>query len=269
MSKKTSVDLPSGDLPSIDLPRKLSPYEITHLLRYGYHNLDQAAQTSMPVEYLTGKNEFCGHVFTVSPEVLIPRVETEDLVATAIDVCHTLSGKKRGETLQLADVGTGSGAIAISLSLALQQAHINHHLIASDVSHQALEVAQLNAQKLKVTSKMIDFLKSDLMQAYSPTTKLDLVIANLPYVPNYRLPFLDESVRLFEPPLALDGGDDGFQLINQLLQQLPRYLDPSGIVLLEADYTHDLSQLTDKKIWQTKKIHPELNGVSFYQLNLR
>lgn len=194
-----------------------------------------------PIEYFTGKVEFNGLVLNVNPDVLIPRIETERLAQLAVEEVQKL-GK---DHLVIADVGTGSGAVAIYLAhtLAKQQ----HTYLASDISAPAVEVAQKNAKEL-VPNANISFFVSDILEQYPPT-KLDIIIANLPYIPSGRIPVLDASVVDYEPHLALDGGEDGLQLIGQLLDTASKHLKPGGTILLEVDYTHTqdaFDQFTDR-----------------------
>ncbi len=179
---------------------------------------------------MTGKVEFNGLVLTVTPDVLIPRLETERLAQLAVEEVNKIGQPQ----LAIADVGTGSGAVIIYIAdkLAEQQ----HTYFASDISATAVEVAKQNAQNL-VPQAGITFFVSDILEEY-PTTKLDVLIANLPYIPHDRIAVLDASVVEYEPHLALDGGEDGLQLIGRLLNTAPNYLKPGGTILLEVDYTH-------------------------------
>lgn len=193
-----------------------------------------------PVEYLTGKVDFAGLSFNLNPSVLIPRIETEELVAMAKNEIRSA----RNKTLEIADIGTGSGAIAVSLSKFMIDENIPFHLIAADVSPEALMVAKQNCQRLVSQTELennhstLEFILSNLLSQF-PRQKFDLIVANLPYIPSKRIGFLDQSVRDFEPHLALDGGLDGFRLIQKLLEQAPEFLQATGCVLLEIDFTHD------------------------------
>lgn len=169
-------------------------------------------------------------VLNVTPDVLIPRVETERLAQLAAEAVQKI-GK---DHLTIADVGTGSGAVIIYLAHAL--AKQQHTYLASDVSAPAVQVAQKNAREL-VPNANITFFVSDILEQYPPT-KLDVIIANLPYIPSDRIPVLDTSVVDYEPHLALDGGEDGLQLIGRLLDTAPEHLKSGGTILLEVDYTH-------------------------------
>ncbi len=220
----------------------LSPYQQTQLARYGNHS--QASDTEleeMPVEYATGRAEFCGLALHVSESVLIPRVETEELVELALQtVSEKLSIKSTNDFLRIAEVGTGSGAITIALAKHLAPFADRIEITSSDISDEALSIAKKNqAQFLSSTEPRVTFLKSDLLQNYS-AQKFELIIANLPYIPSGRIPSLDSSVKNYEPTLALDGGPRGVTLIFKLLDQAIKFLKPSGVVLLEIDETHSI-----------------------------
>ncbi len=215
--------------------RVLSPYEHTQLARYG-GTIDLATQLTLPVEYATGKVEFCGLVFSVSPDVLIPRIETEELVQLALaNLPYNVP------LLSIADIGTGSGAIGLSLHHVLLGKQLSHLLYVSDISENALKIAQKNYQDLfEISSTPPTFLISNGLHDYPKTLKFDLITANLPYIPRQRITHLPEHVSAHEPMLALDGGADGFSLISELLKQTQASLKPSGIIVLEVDHTHTL-----------------------------
>ena len=182
-----------------------------------------------PFPYVIGRWEFFGLEFTVTPDVLIPRPETELLVEKAIVWMQSHPDKHN-----IADIGTGSGAIAISLAKHIPKASI----LATDISEQALEVAKNNAEKHYVIDR-IRFIECDLLPD-QPHTKnrrieIDLLCANLPYIPTQTLHQLPIFNR--EPTLALDGGTDGFEPIRKLLEVAPAWLAPHAMMLLEIDAT--------------------------------
>jgi len=219
--------------------RSFSPYEKNHLTQYGVSLAEAAEKGEMPVEYMTGHVPFMGLILDLTQDVLIPRIETEELVTQAIAQAQKIATDSTREStspLEIADVGTGSGAIGISLALALTKLNLAFNLTLSDVSAEAVAVARQNWQRLVPTKAT--FLVSDLLQAYPPTVKYDLLVANLPYIPTQRIPSLDASVTEFEPHLALDGGPEGLSLIEAFLQQIESRIKPQGRVLLEMDYTH-------------------------------
>ena len=204
-----------------------------------YHRIDQplgaSEQTVLetllvrrlggePSAYITGVREFRGLDFEVTPDVLIPRPETELLVEHA--VAWTRQNFLQGASPVIADIGTGSGEIAVTLARDLPAATI----IATDVSWGALAVARRNARRHGVDAR-ISFRHGDLLL---PADRyVDLIVANLPYVPSREWQSLAPDVSAHEPPVALLGGEDGLDLIRALLRQAPRYLRAGGAVYLE------------------------------------
>ncbi len=183
-------------------------------------SLLERAADGEPLAYLIGEREFYGLLFSVTPDVLIPRPETEALVDVALAWAHT-----RGlPAPRIVDVGTGSGAIAVTLALKLPQARI----VAVDIAWEALLIAQVNALRHGVAERL-GFVLGDLLAAL--IGPFDAIIANLPYVSEAELEALE--VGRWEPRIALDGGSDGLDLIRRLLGQAPRRLAPGGLLALE------------------------------------
>lgn len=178
-------------------------------------------ETGLPLPYLLGRWEFYGREFLVTPDVLIPRPETELLVERAI---HWL--KKRPKQRFAADVGTGSGCIAITLAAQFSDLQV----LAVDVSLPALRVARDNAQRHQVEQQVL-IAQSDLLTATS--RPLDIICANLPYIPTSTLRQL--SVYTREPGLALNGGQDGLQQIELMLFSAPKRLADGGALFLEIE----------------------------------
>ena len=223
----------------------------------------------IPHAYIKGYVEFYKLKFKVTPDVLIPRPETEllvDEVLRFLSQLHTTNYEL--PTLVLLDLGTGAGNIAISIAknLILHPKGVKVNIIATDVSAKALKVARQNA-KLHGVEDKITFLQSDLLSNVIPAnagiqliksrSELDprlrgddklIIVTNLPYIPSARIPYLDSSVKDFEPLVALDGGEDGFELYRKLFQQLKeknwlarRSLGEGRklkIFVGEIDYTH-------------------------------
>ncbi|GAB4453278.1 MAG: peptide chain release factor N(5)-glutamine methyltransferase [Anaerolineales bacterium] len=189
----------------------------------------QRLERGEPLPYLLGHWEFFGLDFELTPHVLIPRPETELLVETAI---AWLKQSPRRRTV--ADVGTGSGVIAIAIAASVPEAR----LLATDLSPQALQTAKRNAAKHHVLER-IEFIECDLLpapwQLAAPFPPLDLLCANLPYIPTATLHSLAVYGR--EPSLALDGGADGLDLIRKLLHLAPAWMAPRSLLLLEIEAT--------------------------------
>jgi release factor glutamine methyltransferase len=182
-----------------------------------------------PSAYITGEREFWGLKFAVTPDVLIPRPETELLVQTAIEQAIGQSVNQRDVRtgpLLLVDVGTGSGAIAVALARDVPIATI----YATDASSRALSIARANAERCGV-ERRIQFFRGDLLLPLP--RQVALIVANLPYVATKDWHCLATEVREHEPRLAFDGGDDGLELVRNLLHQAPHYLMPGGAICLE------------------------------------
>jgi release factor glutamine methyltransferase len=179
-----------------------------------------------PTAYITGRKEFYGLEFDVTPVAAVPRPETELLVEETLSIAH-----RRGHDapLTLVDVGTGCGAIALALAAALPHAQV----IATDSSIETLDLARRNAQRLGLTSR-VRFLSGDLLSPLEE--RVDLIVANLPYCRTDDWDSLAPEVRCHEPRQALDGGPDGLRLIERLVRQAPAYRQPEGAVLLEIGY---------------------------------
>jgi release factor glutamine methyltransferase len=190
-----------------------------------------------PLPYVIGRWEFFGLEFEVTPDVLIPRPETELLVEKAIAWLQ-----KNPTKMNVADIGTGSGAIAVSIAVNVPNANI----LATDISKQALQIAERNAEKHEVSGR-IESVECDLLPDRRPQTaddspstvngprSLDLVCANLPYIPTKTLKRLPVYQR--EPTVALDGGEDGLDTFRKLLNIIPDRLAPNALILLEIEST--------------------------------
>lgn len=182
-------------------------------------NVARRAQ-SEPLAYILGCQEFYKLDFFVDRRVLIPRHETETLIEIALDRARWVDAPV------IVDVGTGSGAIALTLVHHLRAARV----IALDISPDALAVARINAARLHLESR-VELVESDLLERFDDA--FDLLVANLPYIPATRFDQLPREVRAFEPRRALDGGEDGFDLIRRLLTQIASRAARDAIALLE------------------------------------
>ena len=223
-----------------------------------------------PTQHLTGTQEFWGLPFEVTPDVLIPRPETEHLIEVALDrlaVREIRTGRPprlTGENITLVDIGTGSGCIAIALAKELPDATV----FATDVSSAALAVAKRNVTKLGFASR-IHFVQSNLFDAFSPlSTSLspllfDLVISNPPYVSRRDSSSLSVEVREHEPALALYGGEEGFEFYGDLILQATRYVKPAGLLVLELGYDSlaAVQPLLDSNSWTNIAVTNDLAGI--------
>ena len=175
-----------------------------------------------PIQYIIGEQEFFGLKLRVTPDVLIPRPETEHLVEAALE------RMERNAPLRIADIGTGSGAIAVALAHALPMAH----LTALDISPAALAVARSNAETHSVSGH-IRFCESDLLEAVAGES-FDMIVSNPPYVAENEI--LEPQVRDYEPTSALFAGATGLDVYERLIPQAQAALKPGGWLLLEIGH---------------------------------
>jgi release factor glutamine methyltransferase len=221
-----------------------------------------------PVAYLTGHREFWSLDIQVTPAVLIPRPETETLVAAALEAARDFGGSGEGPTaptpspeppsptpwrgvggelegrageltfpgppfkphsLRGLEVGVGSGAVVIALAKGLPRMT----WVGLDLSGAALSVARTNARRHGVADR-VHFLRSNLLAGLKPTAAFTLIVANLPYVPRAEWEQLPREIKAFEPPGALLGGEDGLDLMRPLIRQAPQYVKAGGWMLLEV-----------------------------------
>ncbi len=184
-----------------------------------FERLSAARSRGVPVAYLLGSAGFYGREFLVDENVLVPRPETEHLVAEAI----AFIGNR---PLRVFDVGTGSGAIACTIA---SETHATVH--GTDISSSAVAIANENARRLGVADRC-RFYVGDLTEPVR-AQRFDLIVANLPYVPTAEIPSKPDPIT-YEPREALDGGPDGLSLYRRLLTELPAFLAANAMVLLEA-----------------------------------
>ncbi len=207
-----------------------------------------------PLQYITGIQDFFGRAFRVTPDVLIPRPETELLVEAALEV---VGGRQ--STPFLCDIGTGSGCIAITLLCEIR----NARAVAVDKSRAALEIANLNAQDQAVTDR-VEFIVSDCFDALERSAyEFDLVVSNPPYVSANMIAGLQREVRDHEPLVALSPGTDGLSVIRRLLQETPLFLKQSGHLLMEIGFDQGdaVKSLIDEAVWHLVDIRPDLQGI--------
>jgi len=245
-----------------------------------------------PTQHLTGKQEFWGLEFEVTPDVLIPRPETEHVIEVALDrlaLRERRAGrpqKSAGEGLQVADIGTGSGCIAIALAKELPAANF----LATDISPAALAVAKRNAARHSVSNR-IHFIECNLLafpgeaQQAAPqldemsnntsqalhgsqvtshkSRPFDLIVSNPPYIGRREAPSLPREVRDHEPPTALFAGEEGYELYADLIAQSAKHLKPAGILVLELGHNSlpAVQPLLDAKDWTNVGVTNDLAGI--------
>lgn len=209
-----------------------------------YRDLIQQRGSHIPVQHLTGTQEFMGLEFMVSPDVLVPRQDTELLVEKLLPLASDKS---------ILDVCTGSGCIAISLA----KLGVPRCVDATDVSEKALDIARKNAEKLEADVK---FYQGDLLENISE--KYDIIVSNPPYIATEVVRGLMPEVREHEPMLALDGGLDGLVLYRRLLEQIPLHLEQGGIFAVEIGYDQGkaVSELFMEHDFEKIECHQDLCG---------
>ncbi len=179
-----------------------------------------------PVAYIVGYREFYSLRFKVTPDVLIPRPETEDVVVSALEAC-----KGFPKPVRIIDVGTGSGCIAVALAKQLKS---DFQIAATDLSLEALAVARENAAAHEVGDK-IRFYEGDLLEALpAGSTPVHLIVSNPPYIGRREADTVEEDVKKYEPDSALFAGEQGTEIILRLVEQAPRFLLPGGKLVFEA-----------------------------------
>ena len=215
------------------LLRSLLGRERVHLIAHAEEAIDsRTARTAHdwfarrragePIAYITGRREFYGVALSVTPDVLIPRPETELLVELAFERVPQASSR-------VLELGTGSGAIALALALAKERRGLK--IIATDVSEAALDVARRNARE---HGAAIDFVRSDWFEALGPE-RFDLIVSNPPYVAAGDA-HLEQGDLRFEPRLALVGGEDGLDCIRKIAADARTRLQSGGWLILEHGY---------------------------------
>ncbi|HEV2420309.1 MAG TPA: peptide chain release factor N(5)-glutamine methyltransferase [Candidatus Acidoferrales bacterium] len=210
----------------------------------------------VPTQYLTGKQEFWGLEFEVTPAVLIPRPETEHLVEVAME---RLGESRTGESLRIADVGTGSGCIAVALARQFKSAEI----LATEISSVALDVARRNAARHGV-SERIHFTQCDLLgPAATRGRQFDLVVSNPPYVASGDESQLQREVREHEPHEALFAGAEGIGIYTRLIAQAAKCLRGTGVVVVEVGYgaSERVRGLLDCAGWKEIRVTNDLAGI--------
>ncbi len=203
-----------------------------------------------PIQYIVGEQEFYGLRFRLTPDVLIPRPETEHLVEAV------LNAVRQDEAVRIVDVGTGSGAIAVTLAKLLPRAVV----YALDVSEEALRIAQRNAEENGVGER-VQFLHSDLLEAVAGE-RFDVVVSNPPYVPLGERESLDTQVSAFEPVLALFAGETGFEVYERLIPQSASVLCKGGLLAMEIGWGQSAHIAELLRGWSDVRFVEDLQGIT-------
>jgi release factor glutamine methyltransferase len=236
---------------ALDPARRLSTPTVTRYLA-----LIERRAAREPLQYLLGWEDFHGLRLAVTPDVLVPRPETERLVEWAVEV---LRGRPDPVVV---DLGTGSGAIACAIARALPAAEV----LAVEISGGALAVASRNVRELALASR-VRLLAGDLFAPLgSIPASLDLVVANPPYLPSAVISSLPPEVSRHEPRAALDGGPDGMAVIRRIVAGAPTVLKPGGWLLMEIgeEQAGPLASLMAAEGFSGIRARRDLNGVERY-----
>jgi release factor glutamine methyltransferase len=236
---------------------KVVPRRISHETEAGgtYLSVIDRRAAHVPLQYLTHEQNFCGADIYVDERVLIPRQDTEVLVAAALDLAAMLDGAPA-----LLDLCTGSGCIPIALSRLGDFGSIT----AADLSADALEVAKMNAEQ---NGAEIRFVQSDLFEAFrkkaEAAERFDLITCNPPYIRSGDMAGLQPEVRDNEPAMALDGGEDGLDFYRRLAEDAGQFLNPGGCVCFEIgfDQAADVSALLENAGFQEVRVLKDLAGL--------
>ncbi|HET9929482.1 MAG TPA: peptide chain release factor N(5)-glutamine methyltransferase [Polyangiaceae bacterium] len=205
----------------VDAGKPLEERELT-----AYRELIKRRRRGEPIAYIRGEREFYGLTFKVDKRVLVPRPDTETLVETALG--RTKERSLYGRAL---DLCTGSGCVAIAFA----RTRPTWRVTASDISPEALSVARENSERLGSVFNT-SFVQGDLFEALPNDARFELVTGNPPYIARPEIAELQVDVRDFEPRLALDGGEDGLDLVRRIVDQAPNFLEPQGVLALEIGF---------------------------------
>jgi release factor glutamine methyltransferase len=221
-----------------------------------FDSLIEKRAAGTPTQYLTGHQEFWGMEFEVTPDVLIPRPETEHLIEVALS---RIGESRRSNPLTIADVGTGSGCIAVTLAKEFPNANI----FATDISSAALRVAERNATRHNFANR-ITFTECNLLEGIPQRPPLNIIVSNPPYVARKDAASLPIDVREHEPELALFAGEDGIEIYPRLIAQAATHLAEGGLLVLElgAGLFEPVGDLLDARSgWMRVSATQDLAGI--------
>lgn len=215
-----------------------------------YFEFIKKRMTHIPLQHITGVQEFMGYQFIVNENVLIPRQDTEVLIEEVL--------KNLTENMKILDVCTGSGCIIISLYMMMKEKNKKIHAAALDISKKALETARNNAIKLAAE---VTFFESDIFENISD--KFDIIVSNPPYIKTKVIDELMEEVKEHEPIIALDGMEDGLYFYRKITKQSVNYIKDDGMLFYEIGYDQaaDVSNIMKENGYTDIKLIKDLSGL--------
>lgn len=228
-----------------------SEYELSKNESANFQTLLNRRSNREPLQYIRGTQEFFGLNFVVTPDVLIPRPETELLVEAAIEILRAK------EDPRFCEIGTGSGCISVSILHEIK----NATAIGADISEKALKITKLNAEENSV-SERLNLIKSDVYENIEDE-KFDLIVSNPPYISIEDFQSLQSEVKNFEPKNALTDEGNGLSIIEKIISDAPQFLKSKCFLLIEIG--HDQSEMVEKmfdsQIWRSVDFLRDLQGI--------
>lgn len=226
-----------------------SEYELTVEEENRFQNFVRRRAAREPLQYITGRKEFYGLEFAVTPDVLIPRPETELIVEAAVEIL-----KPNGK---FCEVGVGSGCISVAILNELKTARA----VGLDISEAALRIARTNAETHRVADRF-ELKSSDVFERLT-NEQFDLIVSNPPYVSAEQLKDLQPEVRDFEPRNALTDGADGFSIIEKIVADAPRFLIADGFLLMEIGFNQasKVRGMFNGDVWRAIEFLNDLQGI--------
>jgi release factor glutamine methyltransferase len=227
-----------------------------------YESLVARRAAGEPLQYITGRQEFFGLEFEVTPAVLIPRPETELIIEETLRLVQQQIVTDPAWQPLIVDVGTGSGCIAVTLARELENVCAETRIMATDISSTAIEVAQRNAARHGLSGR-IEFREMNLLDDFPPQAFADFIISNPPYVAADEMPGLQREVRDWEPHVALTDFVDGLSFYRRLLKEAPARLRPGGYLICEIGYgqAEAISSLVDETVWSETRLLADLQSI--------
>ena len=207
-----------------------------------------------PIQYIIKEKEFMGLNFYIEEGVLIPRPDTEIIVEYILEY---IDKRHSQEQINILDIGIGSGAIGLSIAYYKKNAHV----CGVDISHKALEVANINKDRFNLSN--VKLIKSDLFEKISEEEKFHIIVSNPPYIPTEDMESLQEEVKNYEPRTALDGGKEGMDFYRRIIPESRNYLKEEGLLIFEIGYhqAKDVSHIMIENGFKDIKILKDLQGL--------